>query len=157
MEKTNPVNTRTLLLILEKIENITEVEAKPPSVIKPIGAEGKCKMESIDSHIPKKPKQVGFSDKQCALCKKHGGPYKSHNTRDCRKFNPNSTPIKRNEGTGSARRNGHADKHPSNQRECEGANFAQLIRKEVKKAFHKPSHKRKKRRANDYECDSDSD
>ena len=45
-------------------------------------------MESIDSRIPKESKQVGFSDKQCALCKKHGGPYKSHNTRDCCKFNP---------------------------------------------------------------------
>jgi hypothetical protein len=62
-EKTTPVNTRDLLLILEKIENNTKVEAKPPSVIKPKGAEDKCKMESIDSHIPKKSKQVGFSDK----------------------------------------------------------------------------------------------
>ena len=43
-------------------------------------------MESIDSRIPKMSKQVGFSDKQCALCKKHGGPYKSHNTHDCRKW-----------------------------------------------------------------------
>jgi hypothetical protein len=37
-EKTTPVNTRALLLILEKIESNTEVEAKPPSVIKPKGA-----------------------------------------------------------------------------------------------------------------------
>jgi hypothetical protein len=75
-EKMTPVNTRALLLILEKIENIAEGEAKPPSIIKSKGAEGKCKMESIDSHIPKTSKQVGFSDKQCALCKKHGRPYK---------------------------------------------------------------------------------
>jgi hypothetical protein len=34
-EKTTPVNTWALLLILEKIENSAEVEAKPPSVIKP--------------------------------------------------------------------------------------------------------------------------
>jgi hypothetical protein len=65
MEKMTPVSTRTLLLILEKIEYHTEVEAKPSSVIKPKGTEGKCKMESMDSHIPKKPKQVGFCDKQC--------------------------------------------------------------------------------------------
>ena len=62
MEKMTPVNIRALLLILEKIKNITEVERKPPSVIRPKGAEGKCKMESIDSH--KNSKQVGFSDKQ---------------------------------------------------------------------------------------------
>ena len=45
-------------------------------------------MESIASHIPKKSKQVGLSDKQCALCKKHGRPYKSDNTCDWHKFNP---------------------------------------------------------------------
>ena len=70
MEKTTPVNTWALLLILEKIKNNAEVEAKPPSVIKPKGAEGKRKMESIDSRTPKKSKQVGFSDKHCALSKK---------------------------------------------------------------------------------------
>ena len=63
-EKMTPVNTSALLLILEKIENNTEVEAKPPSMIKAKGTEGKCKMESFDSRIPKKSKQVGFSDKQ---------------------------------------------------------------------------------------------
>jgi hypothetical protein len=30
-EKTPPVNTRALLLILEKIENNAEVETKPPA------------------------------------------------------------------------------------------------------------------------------
>ena len=69
MEKTAPVNTKALLLILEKIENNAEVEARPPSMIKPKGADGKCRVESIDSHIPKKSKQVGFSAKQCTLCK----------------------------------------------------------------------------------------
>jgi hypothetical protein len=84
-EKTSPVNTRALLLILEKIENNEELETKPPSAIKPKGAEGKRKMKSItiNSRIPKQSKQVGFSDKHCALCKKHGGPHKLHNTCDC--------------------------------------------------------------------------
>jgi len=53
MEKTTPVNTRALLLILEKIENNTEVDTKPPSMTKPKGAEGKHKMELIDSCTPK--------------------------------------------------------------------------------------------------------
>lgn len=56
---------------------------------------------------------------------------------------PNGTPIKK-WGTGSTQRTGHADKQHSNQRECEGANFAQMICKEVKKAFCKHSHKHKK-------------
>jgi len=106
-------------------------------------------MDSINSRIPQKSKQVGFSDNQCALCKKHGGPYKSHNTHDHRKFNPNDTPIKRNGGAGSVQRNVHTDRNRSNQRECEGANFAQKIHKEVKKAFYKQSHKSKKRHAKD--------
>jgi hypothetical protein len=84
----------------------------------------------------------------------NGRPYKSHNTHDCHKFNPNGTTIIKNGGTGSARRNGHVDKHRSNQRECEGANFAQIIRMEVKKAFCKQSHKCKNCLANDSESDS---
>ena len=82
-------------------------------------------------------------------------PWKSHKTHDCFKFNPDSTPIKRNGGTGSAQRNGHTDRNCSNQRECKGANFAQIICKEVKKAFHKQSHKCKKCHANDSEKDID--
>ena len=84
-------------------------------------------------------------------------PYARHNTRDCWEFNPNGTPIKRNGGTGSALINGHADKNHSNQREREGANFAQIIHKDVKKAFRKQSHKCKKHCANDSESHSDSD
>jgi putative hemolysin len=156
-EKTTPVNTRALLLILEKIENNAEVETKPPNMTKPKGAEGKHRMELIDSRIPQKSKQVGFSNKQCALCKKHGGPHKSHKTHDCHKYNLAGTPIKRNGGAGSTRRNGNADKDHSNQRECEGENFAQIICKEVKKVFRKQLHKSKKRHANNSESDSDSD
>ena len=61
-EKSSPVNTRALQLLLEKIKNKAEVEAKLPNMIKLKGAEGKHKMESIDSKIHKKSKQVSFSD-----------------------------------------------------------------------------------------------
>jgi hypothetical protein len=112
-EKTTPVNTQALLLILEKIENNAEVETKSPSAIKPKGTEGKRKMELLDSHIPKKSK-VGFSDKHCALCKKHGGPYKLHSTRDCRKYKSDVTPNKRNGCAGTTRKNGPTERHRSN-------------------------------------------
>ena len=82
---------------------------------------------------------------------------KMHNTCDCRKYDPYGTPIKRNGGTGSTQMNGQDDKNRSNQREREGANYAQMIHKEVKKAFRKQFHKRKKRCANNSESDSDSD
>jgi putative hemolysin len=112
-EKMTPVNTRALLLILEKIKNNAEVETKPTSTIKPKRAEVKRKIESITSRISQKSKQVGFSNKYYALCKKHGGPHKLHNTHDYCKYNHDGTPIKRNGGAGRAQWNRHADKNHS--------------------------------------------
>jgi hypothetical protein len=48
-------------------------------MIKPNGGKGKCKTESIDSSIPKKSKQVGFSDKQCAYVRSMVG-HTNHTT-----------------------------------------------------------------------------
>ena len=147
-ENTTPVSTRALLLMLENIESNADLDPKPSNRNKPKGAEGKRKMESIDSRIPKKPKKVGWADKHCVLCKKHGGPFKSHNTLDCRRFNKDGTPIKNCGG---------ASKPQLNKKGMEGTNFAQLVRAEIKKAFHKHVHKDKKRRARDADSNSDSD
>ena len=73
IENATPVSTRALLLVLENIKNNVELDAKPPSVIKSKRADGKCKMESMDSYIPKKPKKVGWTEKHCVLCKKPVG------------------------------------------------------------------------------------
>ena len=147
-ENTTPVSTRALLLVLENIENNAELDAKPTSAHKAKGPEGKRKMESIDSRIPKKPKKVTWSEKHCVLCKKHGGPHKSHNTRDCRRYNKDGTPIKKNGGAG---------KPHFKERKEEGANFAQIIKAEVKKALRKTAQKQKKRRKYDSGSDDDSD
>eukprot|EP00804_Cyclotella_cryptica_P019284 CCRYP_006162-RA/>CCRYP_006162-RA protein AED:0.40 eAED:0.73 QI:0/0/0/1/0/0.5/2/139/216 len=141
-ENTTPVSTRALLLVLENIEN-AKLDNKPASTTKAKGAEQKRKMESMDSRIPKKPKKVGWTKKHCVLCKKHGGPHKSHNTRDCRRYNKDGTPIKKNRGAG---------KPNSKERKPEDSAAAEL-----KKALRKKSSKCKKRRANDSESDSDSD
>ena len=85
-------------------------------------------MESIDTSIPKSLNKYALVISSVSYAKKWRAS-KSHKTRDCRMFNLDDTPIKRNRGTGSARM------HHSNQRECEEANFAQINRKEVKKAF----------------------
>ena len=45
---TTIVSTRVLLLKLEYIENNTYLDYKLTNLNKPKGAEGKCKMESID-------------------------------------------------------------------------------------------------------------
>jgi hypothetical protein len=39
---------------------------------------------------PRVPKKVR-TNKHCNLCKKHGGAYRTHNTRDCRRFEENRT------------------------------------------------------------------
>ena len=72
-------------------------------------------------------------------------PHKSHNTCD-RCFKKDGTPIKKNGGTG---------KPNSKEKGSEGANFVQIFRAEIKKAFCKHSHKHKKRRANESESDDD--
>ena len=48
-ENTTPISTRSLLLILENIENNAELDTKPPSMTKAKRVDGKCKMESMDS------------------------------------------------------------------------------------------------------------
>eukprot|EP00804_Cyclotella_cryptica_P005361 CCRYP_017449-RA/>CCRYP_017449-RA protein AED:0.37 eAED:1.00 QI:0/0/0/1/1/1/2/0/399 len=146
-ENTTPVSTRALLLVLENIENNAELDNKPANMTKAKGADTKRKMESMDSRIPKKPEKVGWTEKQLGAMK-HGGPHKSHNTRDCRRYNNDVTPIKKNGGTG---------KPGLKERKPEGANFAQIVWAELKKALCKKSSKRRKRRANDSESDSDSD
>ena len=114
-------------------------------------------MESINSRIPIKSKQAGSSDKHCAICKKHGGAHKLHNTHDCHKYNSDSTPTNRNGGAGSTLKNTHVDNNHLNQIEHKGANYVRLVCKEVKKLFCKHSSKHKKCCANDSESDSDSD
>jgi len=53
IEKTTPVNTRALLMILEKIKNDTEVEAKPPSMIKPIRLRANARWSLLTPASPK--------------------------------------------------------------------------------------------------------
>ena len=146
-ENTTPVSTRALLLVLANIENNANLDHKTTNPNKP-RAEGERTVESIDSRIPKKTKKKGWADKHCVLCKKHEGPFKSHNTRDCHCFNKDGTPIKNHGG---------ASKPQSNKKGLEGANFAQLVCAEIKKAFRKHARKDKRHRACDADSDSDSD
>ena len=147
-KNTTPVSTRALLLMLVNIENNADLDPKLSNPNKPKGAEGKRKMESIDSQIPKKPKKVGWTDKHCILCKNHGGLFKSHNMHDCRRFNKDGTPIKNHGG---------ASRPQPNKMGPEGENFVQLMRTEIKKALCKHLRKDKKLCARDADSDSDSD
>ncbi len=56
-ENTTPISTRALLLELENIENNTEMDYKAQIPTKMKGAEGKHKMESVNSCTPKNPRR----------------------------------------------------------------------------------------------------
>ena len=90
---------------------------------------------------------MGWTEKHCVLCKKHGGAHKTHNTRDCRRYNKDGTPIKKN---------GSAGKSYSKERNPAGVNFAQIFRTELRKALRKKSSKCKRCCSKDSESDSDS-
>jgi hypothetical protein len=64
-EKTTPIISRALLLVLKNIKNNAELDIKPPSATKSKGADGKCKMELMDSCILKK--SIGWTKKHCVL------------------------------------------------------------------------------------------
>ena len=82
-------------------------------------------MELIDSCILEKPKKLGWTDKLCVHCKKHGGPFKSHNMCNCHCINKDSTLTKGHGGTG---------RHQM-ERKCKGMNFAQIVHMEHRKHY----------------------
>ena len=53
-KNTTPVSARALLLVLENIENNTELDYMAQNTAKEKGAKGKHKAESSYYHIPKK-------------------------------------------------------------------------------------------------------
>ncbi len=133
--------------MLENIENNADLDYKPTNPNKPKGAERKCKMELIDSRIPKKTKKVGWTNNHCVLCKKHGGLFKSHNMRDYCHSNKDGTPIKNCGG---------ASRPLSNKKGPGGMNFVQLMSTEIEKALCKHSRKDKKRCTHEADSDSNS-
>jgi hypothetical protein len=101
-----PVDMCSLLLSLEAIERVCGREgsekSNPSCNKKPSHSKKKgTKQPGTDS--PRVPKKVR-TEKHYSLCKKHGGAYTTHNTRDCRCFekdgtkkNPISAPLRKAE------------------------------------------------------------
>ncbi len=140
-----PMNMRLLLISLEAIERICTYE--------------KVKLESSEksSHKSKKrkkcpgtkatvrvPKKVHF-EKHCNLCKKHGGTYTMHNTRECHRFEKDG----KEKSDFCAAKKGGKKGNPVNH------NFAQLTKKikKLKKALKKSGKKGKKYRYKDSNSD----
>jgi hypothetical protein len=141
------MDMRLLLTSLEAIERVCTYE------------KGKSESSKKSSHKSKKekkrpgtkaticvPKKVCF-EKHCNLCKKHGGAYTTHNTRECRRF----------EKDGKEEPNFHAAKKGGKKSSPVKHNFAQLTEKikKLEKALKKSGKKGKKRRYTDSDSDSE--
>jgi hypothetical protein len=88
------------------------------------------------------PKEVHFK-RHCSLCKKHGGAYTTHNTKDCCRY----------EKDGMVKADFHAAKKAGKRPNPTKQSFAQLSKKldKLEKTLKKASLKSKKR------CREDSD
>eukprot|EP00804_Cyclotella_cryptica_P003365 CCRYP_012861-RA/>CCRYP_012861-RA protein AED:0.23 eAED:0.75 QI:0/0/0/1/1/1/2/0/279 len=99
LEKCYPEGVKPLLLILERIEVAHPVDERQSSSkpAKAQGAEQPSKKFALGARIPKKPKQARTEytrvDKNCELCKKHGGARTTHNTAEFRRYNKDGTPT----------------------------------------------------------------
>jgi hypothetical protein len=77
-----PMDMRLLLTLLEAIKRIcTYKKAKPESSEKASNKGEKGKKCPGTNSMARVSKKVCF-EKHCGLCKKHGGAYTTHNTRD---------------------------------------------------------------------------
>jgi hypothetical protein len=81
-----PMDMRSLLTLLEGIKRVCTYEkGKSESSEKSSHKSEKGKKCSGTKATVRVPKKVCFK-KRCNLCKKHGGAYTTHNTRDCHRL-----------------------------------------------------------------------
>jgi hypothetical protein len=144
-----PTDIRSLLQSLEAIERVCGQEGSNKSNSshdeKPLHSEKKgTKQPGTGS--PRVPKKVR-TEKHCDLCKKHGGAYTTHNTRDCRCFEKDGT----EKANFSAAKKGRKKTNPTKQ------SFAQLSEKldKLEKVLTKRDTKKRKRRRSDSNSDSE--
>jgi len=144
-----PVDMRLLLLSLEAIQCVCGREgsdkSNPSCDKKPLHSEKKgTKRPGTDS--PRVPKKVR-TERNCDLCKKHGGAYTTHNTRDCCHFEKDGT----KKADFRAAKKGGKKPNPTKQ------SFAQLSEKldKLEKVLKKKDTRKRKRRRS--ESDSDSE
>ncbi len=95
-----------------------------------------------NARVPKKAR----TKKHCDLCKKHGGAYTTHNTRDCHRFEKDGT----EKSDFRAAKKGEKKPNPTKQ------SFAQLSKKldKLKKVLKKIDTKKRKRRSSDSHSNS---
>jgi hypothetical protein len=142
-----PMDMRSLLISLEAIERVCTFE------------KGKSESSEKSSHKSKKgkklpgtkamirvPKKVCF-EKHCDLCKKHGGTFTTHYTRECCRF----------EKDGKEKSDFCTAKKGGKKNYLVNQNFAQLTEKikKLEKALKKSSKKGKKGHYEDSDSNSE--
>jgi hypothetical protein len=141
------MDMHSLLTLLEAIERVcTYKKGKLESSEKSSHKSKKGKKRPGTKATIRVPKKVCF-EKHCDLCKKHGGAYTTHYTRDCHRFKKDG---KEKSDFRTAKKGGKKG-DPINH------NFVQLTKKikKLKKALKKSSKKGKKRRYEDTDSDSE--
>ncbi len=82
------MDMRSLLTLLEVIKRVSTYEkGKSESSKKSSNKSKKGKKCPGTNSTARVPKKVRF-EKNCNLCKKHGGTFTMHNTHDCEKIRP---------------------------------------------------------------------
>jgi hypothetical protein len=142
-----PMDMHLLLTLLEAIKCIcTYKKGKSESSEKSSHKSKKGKKCPGTNSMTRVPKKVRF-EKNCNLCKKHGGAYTMHNTCDCRMFEKDG----KEKSDFRAAKKGGKKGNPVNH------NFAQLTKKieELEKALKKSGKKSQKRRYKDSNSNSE--
>ncbi len=142
-----PMDMRLLLTLLEAIERVcTYKKGKSESSKKSSHKSEKGMKCPATNYTVRVPKKVCF-EKHCDRCKKHGGAYTTHNTRDCHRFEKDRKEKYDFRATKKGRKKGNLVTH----------NFMQLTKKieKLEKALKKSGKKGKKRRYEDSDADSE--
>ncbi len=129
MKGITPMDIGSLLTSLEAIERIcTYIKGKLESSKKSSNKGKKGKKHPGTNSTARVPKKVHF-EKNCNLCKKHGGANTTHNTHDCCRL----------EKDGKEKANFHAAKKDGKKGSLVNHNFAQLTEKieKLEKALKK--------------------
>jgi hypothetical protein len=142
-----PMDMRLLLASLEAIKHIcTYKKGKMESSKKSSNKGEKGKKCPGTNSIARAPKKIPF-EKNCNLCKKHGGAYTTHNTCDCCRFDKD----------GKEKSNFHATKKGGKKANPVNQNFPQLTKKikKLEKALKKSGKKGQKCHYKDSNPDSE--
>jgi hypothetical protein len=153
---TVPKSTSTLLPVLEAIKQVmvekkgANLKVKGKGSTAPSKAKGNPKRKASGGPTSRVPKK-GRSEKFCQWGKAHGGPFMTHNTLNCRRYDSNGKPLKAAAGKPSESKKPYK-KSGGNK----GTAFMQSLFEAYVKS-QKKAGKSKKHKIGDYDSSDSSD